>query len=65
MADYSTEGRTPYAMSGRCDYVEYLHEGLFLSFERFGALSWEISTGSPVPADLVTAYREGDDAPPA
>lgn len=62
-ADYRTRGRTPYGDSGQCEYLDYRSEDEFLSFERFGTLPWEISTGVTVPAHQVTAYREDDDAP--
>ncbi|KGN33806.1 hypothetical protein N802_08345 [Knoellia sinensis KCTC 19936] len=62
-AEYLTEGRTPYGPSGRCEYADYRHKDDRLSFERFGTLPWDVSTGRALPAAAVRAFREGDDAP--
>lgn len=63
--DYLAEGRSPYGPSGRCEYADYRNGDERLSFERFGNLAWEVSTGRTIPASSVTAYREDDGAPRA
>ena len=62
--DYLSEGRTPYGPSGRCEFADYRSGEERLSFEKFGSLPWEVSTGRVLAPASVTAYREDDGAPP-
>lgn len=45
-ADFTSEGTTGVAPSGRAEYFDYAAGDRRLTFERFGADSWEVSTGT-------------------
>jgi hypothetical protein len=44
-AAFTSEGTTGVAPSGQAEYYDYAADDRRLSFERFGAVSWEVSTG--------------------
>ncbi len=44
-AAFTSEGTTGVAPSGQAEYYDYAAGDRRLSFERFGAASWEVSTG--------------------
>ena len=49
-ASFTSEGTTGTAPSGQVEYYDYVAGEHRLSFERFGSLSWEVSTGRVLAA---------------
>lgn len=59
-AAFSSEGTTGTAPSGRMEYFDYIAGDRRLSFERFGATSWDVSTGRVVGERELTIYPVSD-----
>jgi hypothetical protein len=60
-ARFTSSGTTGVPASGKAEYADYKAEGgRLLSFERWsGEGSWEVSTGTAVPAHLLEIYPAG------
>jgi hypothetical protein len=63
-ARFTSTGTTGVPASGKAEYADYKAEGgRLLSFERWsGEGSWEVSTGTTVPAHLLEIYPAGQTA---
>lgn len=59
-ATFRSEGTTGTAASGSMEYVDYADGGRRLSFERFGATTWEVSRGRVVGERELTIYPVTD-----
>ena len=55
-ATFRSEGTTGTASSGRMEYADYSAGDERLSFERFGATTWEVSRGHVVAERELTIY---------
>jgi len=59
-ATFTSEGTTGTAPTGRMEYVDYRSGDHRLSFERFGATTWEVSQGRVVGERELTLYPVTD-----
>lgn len=63
-ADYTSEGSTGTAASGRAEYADYASGDRRLGFERYGREgSWEVSVGEVISPYAVDLYPGGGDTP--
>jgi hypothetical protein len=59
-ATFRSEGTTGTASSGHLEYIDYAAGDRRLSFERFGATTWEVSRGRVVGERELTIYPVTD-----